>query len=59
MLWPDNPARPYDPSDMAAAFDAATRRSTGPVVLYGDLVYGSSGYNWPATLAAIKAAIEA
>jgi len=57
MLWPDNPASPYAPSSMAVAFDAATRRSTGPVVLYEQsLVYGGLGYDWPATLAAIKAA---
>ena len=59
MMWPDNPYRPAAPSDMAAAFDAATRRSTGPVILYEHyLVYGGSDYDWLATLAAIKAAIE-
>lgn len=61
MLWPDNNesrSEMFSPSDMAAAFDAATRRSTGPVVLYEhSLAYGGLGYDWPATLAAIKAAL--
>ena len=61
MLWPDNNEsryEPFSPSDMAAAFDAATRRSTGPVILYEhSLAFGGLGYDWPATLAAIKAAL--
>jgi hypothetical protein len=61
MLWPDNHesrSEPFSPSDMATAFDAATRRSTGPVILYEhSLAYGGLGYDWPATLAAIKAAL--
>jgi hypothetical protein len=59
MLWPDNyQSGPFSPSDMAAAFDAATRRSTGPVILYEQsLAFGGLGYDWPATLAAIKAAL--
>jgi hypothetical protein len=60
MLWPDNDEShaPFTAADMATAFEAATRRSTGPVILYEEsLVYGNHGYDWPATLAAIKAAI--
>jgi hypothetical protein len=60
MLWPDNNecGAMFSPADMATAFDAATRRSTGPVVLYEQsLAYGGLGYDWPATLAAIKAAL--
>jgi hypothetical protein len=60
MLWPDNDEcnMMFTPAEMAAAFDAATRRSTGPAIMYEhSLAYGGLGYDWPATLAAIKAAL--
>ena len=60
MLWPDNDEShaPFTPAEMTTAFEAATRRSTGPVILYEQsLVYGGLGYDWRATLLAIKTAV--
>jgi len=62
MMWPDNNEGHgvFSPSEMRIAFDAATRLSTGPVLLYEHtLVYGGQGYDWSATLAAIKSGIGA
>ena len=62
MLWPDNNEGhgAFSPADMRTAFEAATRLSTGPAILYEhSLVYGGQGYDWPATLAAIKSGIGA
>ena len=57
MLWPDNPARgTFSPSEMRSASDAGTRLSSGPVILYEQtLAFGGLGYDWFATLDALKA----
>jgi len=60
MVWPDNDEShgPFSPEQMQVALEAATRLSTGPVVVYEHhLIDGT--FNWQPMLAAIKAAVGA
>jgi hypothetical protein len=55
MIQPDNAGRGgFSAGEMRAAFDAATRRSTGPVVMYEETLAYGGFYNWGPTLDAIS-----